>query len=342
MRAGPTGGVTRLFFQDSGNDTASCGSPMYLGDPTEPLYREQYLDMLTALATRIKGRSDWYRALAAVKPSGANLRSAENRLPKRCDTSNQCRCNTETFATNGYTPAGLYDFYTAQVDHLAGLFPGKTQSYALIQQGFPRITDALIYQIDDDPAGNVQSSNGFVADLPLPELQTETIIANGIQAAQDHGFVWTVSHNGLGPTDAPNQQVLDFAGADATTVTGFQTNDKHEVPDRFALDDTFENLQTNAPEATYLEIYEERQWEAQQQIDGVLDPAGSNRNLGDWGGILRVRRRMLFLSLPDPEPTIHAAAVSSGTAGGNLTVYYVNGSRCGLPNAQYGALTITP
>jgi hypothetical protein len=346
-RVGPTGGVTRLFFQDSGNDTPGCGAKMYLGDPTEQLvtgehpYRDQYFDMLTALATHIKGRSDWYRALAAVKPSGANLQSAENRLPKRCDTSDLCPCNTETFATNGYTPTGLYDFYTAQFARLAELFPGKTQSYALIQQGFPRVTDSLIYQIDDDPLGNVQASNGIVADLPLPAEQTEAILAKGAAQAALDGFVWTVSHNGLGPTEAPNQHVLDAATADVTTVTGFQTNNKDKVPDRFALDETFVNLQTNAPEATYMEIYEERQWEVQQQNGAILDPAGSNLTLGGWGDILRARRRTVFPSLPDPEPGVHAAVVASDLAAGNPVVYYVNGSRCGQPGAEYGAITIS-
>lgn len=342
LRAGPTGGVTRLFLQDSGNDTGGCGQTMYLGNPTDTdYYQPQYFDMLTALAAHIKSRSDWYRALAYVKPSGANLQSHENRLPKRCDTSNGCVCNTATFAADGYTPDGLYQFYTDQIALLADLFPGKTISYALIQQGFPRITDATTYQIDDDALGDPQSSSGNVADLPLPAEQTDTIVANGAAQAVAEGFVWSVQHNGLGPTLAPNQQVLDAATTDTTTVTGFQTNNEDKVPDTFALDDTFANLETNAPEATFLEIYEERQWEA-QQTGGVLDPAGSGRTLGGWGDLLRDRRRTTFPSLPDPEPGFHITRVHSNLAAGALIVHYVHGSKCGQPGALYGALKITP
>lgn len=340
VRAGPTGGVTRLFLRDSGNDTGGCGQEMYLGNPTDTVhYQPQYFDMLTALATHVKSRSDWYRALAYVKPSGANLQSSENRLPKRCDTSAGCVCNTETLALDGYTPAGLYQFYTDQIGLLADLFPGKTISYALIQQGFPRITDTATYQIDDDALGNPQSSSGNIADLPLPAEQTDTILANGAAQAADEGFVWSVQHNGLGPTLAPNRQVLDAATADTTTVTGFQTNNKDKVPDTFALDDTFGNLETNAPEATFLEIYEERQWEA-RQTGGVLDPAGSGRTLGGWGDLLRDRRRATFPSLPDPEPGFHITRVHSNLAAGALIVHYVHGSKCGQPGALYGALKI--
>jgi hypothetical protein len=342
LRAGPTGGVTRLFFQDSGNDTGGCGQTMYLGDPTDALhYRPQYFGMLTALANHIKSRSDWYRALAFVKPSGANLQSHENRLPKRCDTSNGCQCNTATWAANGYTPAGLNDFYAAQFALLADLFPGKAQSYALIQQGFPRVTDAATYQIDDDQLGNPQSSSGNIADLRPPAEQTEAILALGAAQAAADGFVWMVQHNGLGPTAAPNQWVLDAAAADTTTVTGFQTNAEDKVPNRIALDDTFANLQTNAPEASFLEIYEERQWEIQQS-GGILDPAGSGLTLGGWGDLLRDRRRTGFPSLPDPEPVGYVTRVHSNLVAGNLIVHFVHGSKCGQPGALYGALTITP
>ncbi|HKO90200.1 MAG TPA: hypothetical protein VJU61_03545, partial [Polyangiaceae bacterium] len=221
-RPGPNGGVHRLHLQDSGNDTPTCGVAMDLGDPTEGTYRDQYFDMLTALAGHLQTRSDWYRALAAVKPSGANLESHENRLPKRCDTSAGCVCNTQLLAANGYTPAGLYDFYEAQFELLAALFPGKAQSYALIQQGFPRIDSATCYQIDDDALGNPQASAGCVggvAALPLPGEQTDAILAQGaaVAAAALVPFAWSVSHNGIGPTLPPNQDVLDVASADASS-----------------------------------------------------------------------------------------------------------------------------
>ena len=354
-----SGGVRRLHLQDSGNDTPGCGSPMDLGDPTqtdlklvptphfERPYRAQYFDMLTALAGHLKTRSDWYRALAAVKPSGANLQSHENRLPKRCDTSAGCVCNTSVLAANGYTPAKLYAFYDAQYDLLADLFPGKAQSYALIQQGFPRITSATCYEIDD-VAGVVQASPGCaggVADLPLPAEQTEELLARGAAAAAAAAvpYAWSVSHNGLGPSNAPNAHVLDAAAADATTLTGFQTNNSSGVPDAVALDDTFENLEANAVEATWLEIYEARQWEV-QQLGGVLDatePADPSQTLGDWSQLLRDRRDAQF-GLAPATPTVHQATVHYTIAGGAQIIHYVDPAKCHGPGYRYGALRITP
>ena len=354
-----SGGVRRLHLEDSGNNTPGCGAPMDLGDPTQtdfkPLptphferpYRAQYFDMLTALAGHLKTRSDWYRALSAVKPSGANLQSHENRLPKRCDTSAGCVCNTQVLAANGYTPAKLYAFYDAQYDLLADLFPGKAQSYALIQQGFPRITSASCYEIDD-VGGVAQASAGCaggVADLPLPATQTEELLARGAAAAATAAvpYVWSVSHNGLGPTNAPNSYVLSAAAADATTLTGFQTNNADGVPDAVALDDTFENLEANAVEATWLEIYETRLWEVQQQ-GGVLDatePADPEQTLGDWSQLLRDRRDTIFALAP-ASPTLHQATVHYTIAGGAQIIHYVDPSKCQLSGYRYGAISITP
>jgi hypothetical protein len=345
-RPGPNGGVRRLHLQDSGNDTPRCGPPMDLGDPTELAYRTQYFDMLTALAGHLQTRSDWYRALAAVKPSGANLESHENRLPKRCDTSAGCVCNTAVLAANGYTPAGLYDFYQLQFELLAQLFPGKAQSYALIQQGFPRITSAGCYQTDDGPAGNVQASIGCaggVSDLPQPGEQTKAILDLGVAtaAAADVPYVWSVSHNGLGPTLAPNAQVLAAASADVTTLTGFQTNHEPEVAGPADLDDTFENLEANAPEGTWLEIYEGHQWQVQQQ-GGVLDPAGSGRTLAEWSQLLRDRRVALFPSYGDASPRVHDTRVEHTIAGGNQIISYVDPGKCDGPGYRYGAISISP
>ena len=85
---------------------------MTLGNPTEIAYQNRYFDLLRKVAAHIKSRADWYRALAYIKPSGANLFTHENRLPKRCTPG--CICNTQLFAQHGYTPAGLYAFYQAQ------------------------------------------------------------------------------------------------------------------------------------------------------------------------------------------------------------------------------------
>src|SRR6185295_19913598 len=115
---------TRLRFRDNGDDEESCGSVMYLGNPTEQAYEDLWNAMLTEVATFIKSRADWYRALAYTRVSGANLFSAENRLPDHCKPGCDI-CNTEVWARAGYTPSKLYGFYERQEDKLAEFFPGK-------------------------------------------------------------------------------------------------------------------------------------------------------------------------------------------------------------------------
>ena len=73
-RANEGGGVPRLHLQDEGSGPAtSCGNPMDLGNPSRTTYRQLYSAVLTELAKTIKSRADWYRALAYIKISGANL-----------------------------------------------------------------------------------------------------------------------------------------------------------------------------------------------------------------------------------------------------------------------------
>ncbi len=84
---------------------------MELGSPADPNYRLHYFNLLKAAARHIRERNAWYRALAYVKPSGANLFSHENRLPNNCEA--QCEvCNPQVWAEQGdYTPTALYEFY---------------------------------------------------------------------------------------------------------------------------------------------------------------------------------------------------------------------------------------
>ena len=65
---------------------------MDLGNPTRTTYRQLYTSVLTELARVIKSRADWYRALAYVKISGANLVSHENRLPNGCNVIGKTAC----------------------------------------------------------------------------------------------------------------------------------------------------------------------------------------------------------------------------------------------------------
>ena len=331
-----TNGVTPLRLQDSGSDgdEPGCGARLTLGNPTAVAYQNHYFDMLRAVARHLRKRADWYRALAYIKPSGANLFTHENRLPKRCETG--CVCNSQLFAENGYTPSGVYAFYTAQTNLMAAEFPGKTMSYALIQDGFPRINDAGGYERSDG-----SSSNGT---LPGTTQQTQTILNNG-QAA--HNVRFAVQHNGLGPkkTDGciasinainapgcPNKWVLQ-EGLEGQ-VTGWQMLNEDGVANPAQTDSTYANAIANS-QAVFMEIYEERFWEAVRQPGGVLDSAGSGKTMAQWTAELHARRRTLFPSIPDPLPLTHRHTFT-----GNQTVYYVHGAKCGRGNATPGKIVV--
>ena len=125
-----------------------------------------------------------------TEPSGANLLTHENRLPKRCKTDEGCRCNTKTWSNAGYRPSALYGFYGQQFDVLASAFDGKAMSYALIQAGFPQVADSGAYALFDGSA-----SDG-VSILPTGTEQTVGVLNLG-QLLHPADFV--VTHNGLGP-----------------------------------------------------------------------------------------------------------------------------------------------
>jgi hypothetical protein len=236
-------GVAPVQLQDKGNgDIMGCGPRLKLGSPTDAKYRELYFAMLTQLAAHIKTRADWYRALAYVKPSGANLFTHENRLPKRCDPG--CACNPRIFAEAGYRPSGLYAFYSAQNALLVSLFPGKTLSYALIQDGFPLVNDA----------GDYETETGDSSGAPLPKgvEQTETILKQG---ATNHGQLFAVQHNGLDALHRPNPWVLT-AGENGQP-TGFQSSNGSEVLTPADVDGTFANELDNT-RGMFLELYEDR------------------------------------------------------------------------------------
>jgi hypothetical protein len=337
-RPGGGGGVTRLTFQDGDSGSQGCGPTMDLGNPTEPVYETLYLDMLSTVAAYIKTRADWYRALAYIKPSGANLFSAENRLPKNCPADVTCICNTEVWAKAGYTPTGLLAFYKAQTRRIAEEFPGKTMSYQLIQAGFPLVNDAGDY-LDRDG----HSSGGA---LPGGTQQTRNILDQG-QA--DYGTLFAVQHNGLGPAPAPgtcpggpgcpNKWVTD-EGHEGQ-YTGFQTNNAHEGGVRTPADveSAFQNAWDNS-DATFVEIYEQRLWEIENQPGGLL-PSGDT--VGAWNDDFDARQRA---TLP---PSVSLGSLTHRhtfkrtiTTGRNKLLSYIHGSKCGVGNATYGVIAIRP
>jgi hypothetical protein len=339
-------GVKPLDLRDYGSETGTCGTAMTLGDPTDPDYQTHYFGMLSAVAAHLKTRSDWFRALAYIKPSGANLFSHENRLPKRCQTDLGCVCNSKLFAesdhngtgvlTNGYRPAKLYAFYYQELSRMNAEFGGKAMSYALIQDGFPRVSETGGYEIFDGTASDLSA-------LPGPFEQTQTILDMG-QAYWPTQFV--VAHNGLGPGPAlpgscpthnlhpvplnpisfydvpgcPNPWVLR-EGAQGQ-ITGFQTETHVKVGNSTQLDATFQNAWDNT-DAVYLEIYEERLWDAANN-GGVLPTSG--KTIGQWNQDLQTRR---------PAPLIYSHTFTY-TGGGNQSQYhwFIHGSKCNTPNGS--------
>jgi hypothetical protein len=180
--------------------------------------------MLEAVAEHIKSRNAWYRALAYVKPSGVNLFSAENRLPKRCWSpigggathdecdctprappdplrGEQCVCNPQVLAVQGgYTPAALREFYSLQTALLARELPQKDMSFMLIQDGFPAVNDAGEYEGQD----LVNEAGEYLyppdpARAPVFPLTSSVEQMNAIldQGAAEHGVRFVVQHNGL-------------------------------------------------------------------------------------------------------------------------------------------------
>jgi hypothetical protein len=334
-----TNGVTPLQLQDSGEDTEGCGTRMTLGNPTQITYQNHYFDLLRKVAAHLKSRADWYRALAYIKPSGANLQTHENRLPKHCSAG--CICNPQVFAQAGYTPSGLYAFYQAQTNLLVSEFPNKTMVYALIQDGFPSVNNNGGYETT-----NGTSSGG--GPLPGGVEQTQTILNNG-QAA--HGLKFAVAHNGLQvkKTDncltninglgCPNKWVLQ-EGLEGQ-VTAWQTTNSEKVSNPADVDSALQNALVNS-QGVYVELYEERFWEAVHQPNGILDPLGSGRTMAQWVTQFHTRRRTLFPSLGDPFPTTYRHTFTRTQSTGNQTFYYIHGSKCGTGPSVAGAVVIVP
>lgn len=330
VRAG--GGVTRLHFVDHGGgpNEVKPGNPMDLGDPGEQAYRTLYFDTLSAVAEHLLERADRFRALAYIKLSGANLFTHENRLPGHCPSAN--RCSPATWASAGYTPDELYVFYDQQGWRLDEELPTKTLSYALIQAGFPIVSNAGAYL---DSTGAVVGP--VVPPLPGDIEQTNHIINEG---QDDHGERWAVQHNGLGPDLAPNDLVVREGGEGQPT--GFQTNNPDKVRNSVELDDTLTNLEATS-DGVFLEIYEQRLWEASRKNGGVLDPSKPvllQRTLRDWSDLLYARQRALFPTLPDPRPLSWSRLLTRTNPIGPQYFYYRHGSKCGNGASQYGTIVV--
>ena len=355
--AAVTGAGNEAIRVEVRND--NCGQLMAVGSPADPNYRSWYLQLLSEAAQHIKDRNAWFRALAYIKPSGANLFSHENRLANSCDCGCDI-CNPERWATVGnYTPSQLLSFYQEQTALLAQALPGKDMSYMLIQAGFPLVNDNGEYETCP-PTPTAQP-------LPKGTEQTENVLKQG---AAQQGLHFVVQHNGLGPrpqdrdpplapcpnegvhpaaepfsnagTGCPNKWVLQ-AGVQGQ-VTGFQTNNLEEINTAQALESTLQNAWDNS-DAVFVEIYESLFWKVIIE-GGPLDPTKSNQTLAQWTELFHQRRRDDWISkgLDDPFPSVYRKTFQRTAAGrGNQLLHYINGSKCSANDTpRYGVIAIRP
>lgn len=243
FRAGKYGTPDWIFnhtpmieFQDHGSDEGKgCGSLMRLGNPTDDEYQKLYFELLRQAGLHLQSNGAWYRSLAYVKASGANLFTHENRLPKRCDDG--CICNTQQWLDNGYTEEKLEQYYKRQFKVLTDYFPNKTISYQMIQAGFP----------DTDGDGYLDSTNNIIA------------------LGKNYNFL--LQHNGLKANYLPfcgpcgNSWVLKHKGP-----TAWQTMNLKEVDSVVDAWFTLHNAYHNS-NALFVEVYEEILWMANYDFD---------------------------------------------------------------------------
>lgn len=343
--------VKKLHFRDN-EDEEACGTPADMGSPADSNYRKLYFDLWRAVAAHIKEKNAWYRALGYVKPSGMNLFTHENRLPKNCK-ENCDICNPEVWAVQGnYTPNALYEFYKQQFDLLDTLFPDKYMQYALIQAGFPLVNNKREYKPP------------FTEPLPGGTEQTEKIMALG---RTQHGLKFIVSHNGLTPRPQDRGFMLEpcpnegkhpatkpFAGAASSCpnpwalregedgqITGWQVQNAKSVFDPVTVESCLRNAWDNS-DGIYVELYEERIWEA-ETAGPVLDPKATGLTLKQWDDRFYQRVKSFWSSkVKDPFPLTHRHVFTRTTTNKNESqvFYYTNPKSCINNTKSFGAIII--
>lgn len=359
--------VNRLVL-DANEDTDQCRYQDF-GDITDPDYATHYKAMLTSLAAHLKSNTDWYRRLAYIKPSGANLSTAENRLPNGCKAvaGNFCggvpSCNAQTWAAAGYTKQKLYAYYTDITNHIATTFPNKSMSYALIQAGFPKVNAAGGPGCYENAAGTSTCNAGF--SVPNGTAQTEAIIQN-LRAAYNAEAV--VSHNGLGTGLDPNgvstctvpgtngggcpnwwaynAGATWFPGTTYGQAIGYQTMNAERVRTPLDLHNALENMWNNSS-GMYLEIYEAVHWQARYLHAGILNLGQGEplKSLGDWRNDLTARRDTQFPStvLPENSPVSHRVVFTRTLAPGFVQKHtFINpsGTKCAASATAWGTVTV--
>lgn len=332
--------LPRLHFQDLGSWGEGCGVPMDLADPTDPDFRGPWGELLDALGAHVRSRADWYRSVAYVRVGGANLFSAELRLPARCRDGCSV-CNTEVWAKAGYRPSKLEAFAAWQEERLAKEFPGKSLSLQIIQAGFPRVSEQGCWLVGEDPKGRTRCLDGTTRagddGLPRGAEQTQALIDGALAR---YAPTVQIAHNGLSalpagtrcptfgqhpargpyadaPEGCPNRWVLEAGSRSPHQITGFQTNDTFRVGDLAAVESALQNAWDNS-DAVSVEIYEQLFLES--AAGGRKLPSG--RSFGDWAEKFHERRRaMTGPKTPDPFPETFRWTVPEDAAAGAVPVF---------------------
>jgi hypothetical protein len=326
-------GTPQWLFDDRNPDKIPGlkfpGTSKYaLGSCAEPTYIERWNSFIAAAGERTRTRADWFRAVSYHKVAGINKWSAEAVYPWQDDDPERQLQYLETWATTGkYTPEAMYDFWRQTLPVAAAAFPGKAQSYQLIQGGYPRINNEG--QWYGEPGVPNSAVPGF-------SEQTTNVINAGPKLL---GHLWTVQHNGLqkerAGTTCPNKDHIDpdfpYVGSgcpnkwaqaaylDNDSPIGYQTvNDLGWSNVGSALENMIGN--------SYGMFFETYQGFLIPNLDGRQ--VGPRGNLGDYNAGLHQRRSELFDGvLPEPFPSSwsHTFTFNSPGIGGLERIFYTNG-----------------
>jgi len=330
-------GVEKLVFRDygthPGSDECKCGAFMALGNPTQDRYQELYFDMLDAMAKHLKSNAAWYRHLAYVKPSGANLYSAENRLPKRCDCASECSdtcavprewkgspnldasgriCNTEVWAKAGYTADGLYRFYDRQLDRLAKSYPEKDFAFLLIHDGFPQVGSRSNYLTCGEDPKRVRGAPEVVA-------QTRQILRRGWKRHQER---FTLQHAGL-RTGKPVNRMMRME-KQATQYLSLQS--ANEAHDTASLGPIVKHGIEEG--AIFIEVYEEATLQGKPGVVGAYNEQ-----------LHKQRKKTAAGNGPrrDPFPEKHRFTFDD-----EATIQVVNPSTCATDDPAFATIYVVP
>lgn len=283
-----------------------CGSPVRIGAPGDPHYRELYTDFIARLAAHVASDSRWFQAVAHVKVSGANLRTSEAELPHHCDDdytgtadhqiepksasyasvdgdrvldvfktldgavrrTAECQCNTQLWFEDGYRPQQLYDYYADVENQIVESFFGrKSLGYQLLQDGFPRA----------DAAGGSFFGDHLYRELLEPS--SELVNPDGSEVIVNAGY----EHE-----DACAVPSVDAAGRPelfenrASGGTEYCSSDMATLPDG-SEDHVFLGVTPLAPDPTFpaLAAYPDASGDrfpaSAEQAETILDEGGNGR-----------------------------------------------------------------